>query len=184
MLRLPFPSLAAAPLLLSLLPLVARAEAPSPEVPKPRKWALIVAISEYAPGTGWRTIHSDHDVPLIRAALESRGFTEIRVLSGPAATRQGIVDTVRRLPVAEDRPLRSSHGDGARAVDLGEGAPPQVETLLQETPSLLVEVRSRQERIAVLSDGEQRNVDHVRAEVRKIQDGAQSLAFQLSDMGS
>lgn len=87
-------------LITTLLPLLTRdASGAAEEGAIPRKWALIVAVAEYAPETGWQKIHSDRDVPLIRTALESHEFTEIRELLGPAATRQGIVDAVRQLPV-------------------------------------------------------------------------------------
>jgi hypothetical protein len=63
---------------------------------QPGKRALIVAVGEYAPSSGWEPISSENDVPLIRAALESHGFGSIATLTGPVATREGILEAARR----------------------------------------------------------------------------------------
>jgi hypothetical protein len=76
-----------------------RARAPSSEPgvrAQPGKRALIVAVGEYAPSSGWEPISSENDVPLIRAALESHGFGSIATLTGPVATREGILEAARR----------------------------------------------------------------------------------------
>lgn len=56
----------------------------------PTKRALIVAISKYDAATGWRTIHSTNDVPMVRAALLTQGFQDIHVLTNAQATAAGI----------------------------------------------------------------------------------------------
>ncbi len=62
---------------------------------QPQLHVLLIAISSYAPETGWQSIHSDNDVTHLRAALEQRGLATLTVLSGPAATRTGIEEAVR-----------------------------------------------------------------------------------------
>jgi len=82
-----------------------RGDASTPEgVGTPHKRALIVAISQYSPSSGWSTLHSDRDVPLIRTALTAQGFSDIQELQGPAATRQGIVDAIRRTLLEPAKP--------------------------------------------------------------------------------
>lgn len=70
----------------------------------PHKRALIVAISQYSPTSGWSTLHSDRDVPLIRAVLTAQRFSDIQELQGPAATRQGIVDAIHRTLLEPAKP--------------------------------------------------------------------------------
>jgi hypothetical protein len=59
----------------------------------PQKRALIVAISQYKPSTGWGPLASNHDVPLIRSALTRHGFRDEQIHEVPnaQATREGIV---------------------------------------------------------------------------------------------
>ncbi|MDY7095512.1 MAG: caspase family protein [Acidobacteriota bacterium] len=83
--------------------------------------ALIVAISDYAPGTGWRRTHADRDVTLMRSLLQAQGFDEILVLEGPDATREGIVHAVKSYliePSSEgDRVALHYSGHGQRIPD-------------------------------------------------------------------
>jgi metacaspase-1 len=71
----------------------------------PRKRALLVAIDNYPSSSGYDTIHASNDIPLVRAGLESQGFTSdaTEVLMNEAATREGIVRALQRLG-AEARP--------------------------------------------------------------------------------
>ena len=73
-------------------------------VESPRKRALIVAISNYAPGTGWWSISSHRDVPLVRSALQGQGFSTIATLSDERATRQGILDAFQEILIEPARP--------------------------------------------------------------------------------
>ena len=59
----------------------------------PEKYALIVAVSNYAPSTGWNELNSENDIPLIREALKRQGFKEanIRIIRDKEATKQGIL---------------------------------------------------------------------------------------------
>ena len=65
----------------------------------PTKRALIVAIGEYAPGTGWSSISSLNDVAVVKAALLRQHFAEanIRVVTDAAATKAGIVAELQGL---------------------------------------------------------------------------------------
>jgi hypothetical protein len=60
------------------------------------KIALIVAIGEYEKSTGWSSISSQNDVPLIKAALVKQGFSEkdILVIRDAQATRDGIFKAI------------------------------------------------------------------------------------------
>lgn len=60
------------------------------------KIALIVAIGEYEKSTGWSSISSQNDVPLIKAALIKQGFSEkdILVIRDAQATRDGIFKAI------------------------------------------------------------------------------------------
>ena len=71
----------------------------APATAGPTKHALIVAIANYAPGTGWMPISSDRDVELIRAALLQQAFSNdrIQVLTDAKATKAGIVAELRAL---------------------------------------------------------------------------------------
>lgn len=61
--------------------------------------ALLVAVGNYPASTGWRTISSPHDIPYLRAALESQGFAEkdIDTLVDAQATKAGILRALDRL---------------------------------------------------------------------------------------
>ena len=91
-----------------------------------QKRALIVAISNYAPSTGWRIIHSSNDVPLIRDALVRHGFAPaaIHELTDSAATRKGILDAVRQhlLEPAQPGDVLVLHysGHGQQITDDGD----------------------------------------------------------------
>ncbi|MCB9251214.1 MAG: caspase family protein [Flavobacteriales bacterium] len=60
------------------------------------KIALIVAIGEYEKSTGWSSISSQNDVPLIKASLIKQGFNEkdILVLRDAEATKDGILKAI------------------------------------------------------------------------------------------
>jgi hypothetical protein len=70
-----------------------------------RKLALIIAIAKYPRASGYSKLHSNNDVPLIRAALVGQGFdsTAIRVLADSQATRAGILQALDSL-IADSRP--------------------------------------------------------------------------------
>lgn len=63
------------------------------------KYALIIAIGDYPSKTGWKPISSVNDVPLIKGALLTQGFSEpnITVLKNEKATKKGIVDALEVL---------------------------------------------------------------------------------------
>lgn len=65
----------------------------------PIKRALIIAIGDYRPSTGWSRINSQNDVPLVKGALVRIGFQEqhIAVLTDTAATREGILKALADL---------------------------------------------------------------------------------------
>jgi hypothetical protein len=67
------------------------------------KVALIVAIGNYDKSTGWSSISSQNDVPLIKSALITQGFAEkdILVLSDSAATRDGIFNAIQNHLIAK-----------------------------------------------------------------------------------
>lgn len=73
-------------ILLSVLLLQAAAQTPE-------KYAVIVAISNYAPSTGWNKLNSENDIPLIRESLKRQGFKEanISIIRDKEATKQGIL---------------------------------------------------------------------------------------------
>lgn len=64
-----------------------------------RKYALIIAIGDYPSYTGWSTISSVNDIPLIKGALESQGFAKenISVLVNKEATKKGIIEAFEFL---------------------------------------------------------------------------------------
>src|SRR5436853_58173 len=74
---------------------------------KLQKLALIVAVGNYAKigeypfitaeSHEWRSISSDNDAPLIKAALRAQGFPEknITVLEDKQATHAGIIGAIR-----------------------------------------------------------------------------------------
>ena len=67
------------------------------------KLALIVAIGQYENNSGWSSISSQNDVPIMKAALIKQGFAEkdIMVLSDAAATKQGILDAIKNHLLAK-----------------------------------------------------------------------------------
>lgn len=67
------------------------------------KVALIVAIGNYDPSTGWSSISSQNDVPLIKAALIKQGFVEkdILVISDAQATKDGILKAIKEHLIAK-----------------------------------------------------------------------------------
>lgn len=77
-------------LLIAGLPVFAQKE--------PKKLALIVAISKYAPSTGWNSLNSENDIPLVKEALKRQGFKEenIRIVRDKEATKQGILNAMQQ----------------------------------------------------------------------------------------
>ncbi|HMP88236.1 MAG TPA: caspase family protein, partial [Lacibacter sp.] len=73
---------------------------------KPNKFALIVAISRYKPGTGWNNLASEKDIPLIRDALKKQGFPEqnIVVLRDQQATKEGILNGIQKHLIDKAKP--------------------------------------------------------------------------------
>ncbi len=65
----------------------------------PPKSALLVAVGNYPPESGWKKISSLNDVVLLRKALTKQGFAEgeIHVLADEAATKQGIIDAIKQF---------------------------------------------------------------------------------------
>lgn len=63
------------------------------------KYGLIIAIGNYTSETGWDTISSVNDVPLIKQALLNQGFPEknISVLLDEQATKAGIIKAIENL---------------------------------------------------------------------------------------
>lgn len=64
-----------------------------------KKKALIIAVGNYPAKTGWRTINSNNDVPLIKNTLLLQGFNEpdIKILMDEQATKKGILDAFDSL---------------------------------------------------------------------------------------
>lgn len=52
--------------------------------------ALLIGIGQYAPNTGWKTIHGDADIALLKPRLEKRGFN-VSTLINEEATREAMV---------------------------------------------------------------------------------------------
>ena len=48
------------------------------------KYSLIIAIGDYPARTGWSTISSANDVPLIKGALLNQGFKEENIVRARA----------------------------------------------------------------------------------------------------
>lgn len=63
------------------------------------KHALIIAVGDYPVKTGWSSISSANDVPLIKNTLLNQAFKEenIMVLKNAMATRAGILDAIKAL---------------------------------------------------------------------------------------
>lgn len=64
-----------------------------------KKLALIVAIGKYPTQSGWATISSDNDVPLIKSALLKQGFLQqnIATITNEQATKAGIIHSFNNL---------------------------------------------------------------------------------------
>ena len=63
------------------------------------KYALIIAVGDYPKKTGWSSISSVNDVPLIEQTLLNQGFSEgnIQVLINEEATYLGIKEALNKL---------------------------------------------------------------------------------------
>lgn len=63
------------------------------------KYALIIAVGDYPRSTGWSTISSVNDVPLIKQSLLNQQFLEqnITVIVNEQATKKGILDALEQL---------------------------------------------------------------------------------------
>ncbi len=73
---------------------------------QPKKIALIVAISNYAPNSGWNALNSENDVPLIKEALLRQGFPEsnILILRDREATKTGIMNAIQKQLIDKAQP--------------------------------------------------------------------------------
>ena len=60
------------------------------------KYAVIVGISEYAPGTGWNKLSADEDIRLMSGTLRGQGFdsSNILILRNSSATKTAILDAI------------------------------------------------------------------------------------------
>ncbi|MBY0477104.1 MAG: caspase family protein [Chitinophagaceae bacterium] len=85
-------------LLITGIPVLAQKE--------PEKLALIVAISNYAPSTGWNKLNAENDIPLIKEALKRQGFKEenIRIIRDKEATKQGILSAIQQQLIDKAKP--------------------------------------------------------------------------------
>jgi metacaspase-1 len=72
----------------------------------PKKLALIIAISNYKPETGWNSLASANDVPLIKEALLKQGFKEadIVVMKDAACTKDGILNGIQKHLIEKAAP--------------------------------------------------------------------------------
>ena len=88
-------------LLLTLSSLLLHATAQTTE-----KYALIVAVSNYAPSTGWNDLNADNDIPLIKESLKRQGFKEenIRVIVDKEATKTGILTAMQQQLIGKTKP--------------------------------------------------------------------------------
>ena len=74
-------------------------ETPIQPTVDPTKIALIIAIGEYDPSSGWNNLGSQYDVPLVMATLAAQGFdtvNNIAVLRDKQATRAGITQAIQQ----------------------------------------------------------------------------------------
>lgn len=73
---------------------------------QPNKLAVIVAISNYAPNTGWNSLNSENDVPLIRESLKRQGFAEsnILIIRDKEATKAGILNAIQKQLIDKAKP--------------------------------------------------------------------------------
>jgi hypothetical protein len=88
----------------------------------PRKFAVIVAISNYPSGTGYGKLNATRDVLLVASGLMSQGFAEnnIFVLMDSVATRNGILRTladIERVARPADAIVFHYSGHGHRITD-------------------------------------------------------------------
>ena len=67
-----------------------------------RKRALVVGVSNYAPGTDWSSLNAHNDVIAVKDALLFQGFAaaDIVVLEDAAATRDGIIAALNKLQIS------------------------------------------------------------------------------------
>ena len=63
----------------------------------PVKHALVVAISNYSPTSGFRHIDADNDLKIIMKLLGQQGFTDTIVLQNQQATKEGFMQSFRKL---------------------------------------------------------------------------------------
>lgn len=65
----------------------------------PKKIALIIGIGKYQPNNGWKQIHGDNDIDIVRHALVNTGFLEkdILTLKNDQATKAGILNAFEKL---------------------------------------------------------------------------------------
>lgn len=70
------------------------------------KYALIVAISNYAPSTGWNKLNAENDIPLIKESLKRQGFKEenIRILRDKEGTKTGIINAMQQQFLGKAKP--------------------------------------------------------------------------------
>ncbi len=91
------------PLLIILIYLLGSIGLPAQE---PQKRALIIAVGEYAPNTGWKSLHSANDVELITAGLQSQGFPkeDVLVLQDAQARKETITRRFKEHLIDRARP--------------------------------------------------------------------------------
>jgi hypothetical protein len=67
-----------------------------------RKRALVVGVSNYAPGTDWLSLNAHNDIVAVKDALLFQGFAaaDIVVLEDAAATRDGIIAALNKLQIS------------------------------------------------------------------------------------
>ncbi len=88
-----------------------------------KKMALIIAVGDYAPETGWKSLNSANDVELISASLQSQGFLEkdILVLQDAKAKKETIIHHFKKHLIDRARPgdIAFFHfsGHGQQVVD-------------------------------------------------------------------
>jgi metacaspase-1 len=63
----------------------------------PVKHALVVAISNYSPTSGFRHIDADNDLMIIMKLLHQQGFTDTIVLKDEQASKEGFMQSFRKL---------------------------------------------------------------------------------------
>lgn len=92
----------------------------------PPKTALLVAIGNYPPSTGWPQISSLNDVNIIKKALIKQGFSEsdIHVLAEEAATKAGIEMAIQKYLLETAKPGGVAYfhfsGHGQQVADDGD----------------------------------------------------------------